>query len=656
MFLSKITIKNYRLISEATLNVHKDITLIVGRNNTAKTSCMNFLETILKNKSINYDDYPITKRENFYSLFQEFMQEKISFEELKEKISTPSIEFEIDYSEDNENDNLNALSPFIIDIDETINIALIRAEYCLIKDESYFKKELAPFYDNEKQTLSRQDFKEFCKIKFSNVFELTVFAITPNDKTKSQKRNYNELKDLFPYYCIAAERELGESNESSKNSLPNVIDLYFNTDLNKVAPEINDEVENLKKIIEDVNKKVQNDSSRILSSIINKMVGFGYPNSEELSLGVDTTININNQLKNSTVLTYKNNQEEALPNTYNGLGYKNLIKIQFLLAYIAKQINQNDSYNIPLLFIEEPESHMHPQMQHHFASYIQEFLSKISDNFIQTFITSHSPHIANAMEFSHIRYAQKNKEGIEYKDLNSFVAENDNDNIKFIKKYLTISRCDLFFADKIILVEGASERLLLPDMIKKCEKLGYFDEVEYKLSNQYYSIIEIGGAYAHKFIPFIEFLGVPCLILTDLDPISDSDRKAVLVTEGNTTSNETIKWWFRQNKGLEKGSSTNIQFADIVSMNLDDKTREKIHIEFQTEEQGLCGRSLEESLRNVNRTYYELEGDIKEEHLEFKGKCKTNFALDLIYKKEDYNIPDYIKTGLSWLNRQRILN
>ena len=91
----------------------------------------------------------------------------------------------------------------------------------------------------------------------------------------------------------------------------------------------------------------------------------------------------------------------------------------------------------------------------------------------------------------------------------------------FIRKYLTLTKCDLFFADKAIFVEGASERLLLPDMIEKCETSGVFGSCKYPLSAQYYALIEIGGAYAHKFIPFIDFLGVPCLILTDLDSVAD---------------------------------------------------------------------------------------------------------------------------------------
>ena len=61
-----------------------------------------------------------------------------------------------------------------------------------------------------------------------------------------------------------------------------------------------------------------------------------------------------------------------------------------------------------------------------------------------------------------------------------------------------------------------------------------------------------------------------------------------------------------------------------------EKTIDKCHIEFQTAEAGLCGHSLEEAIRNVNRTYFELSDDLTEDDLEFSGKSKTDFALKLI--------------------------
>lgn len=414
--------------------------------------------------------------------------------------------------------------------------------------------------------------------------------------------------------------------------------------------------------MEKANKDVQKQSDEILSSVVNNSIGFGYPNIEELKLGVTTQLSINDQIKNQTKLSYiSGTANESLPSSHNGLGYKNLIKMEFLLAAFAKDIEKRGVACVPLLFIEEPESHMHPQMQTAFAAYLEKFLGKLSDVKIQTFLTSHSAHIANTMEFSKVRYTQKSNTGVIYKNLNTFAQDHPN-NVDFIRKYLTLTKCDLFFADKAIFVEGASERLLLPDMIEKCEKSGEFSHCKYPLSAQYYALIEIGGAYAHKFIPFIDFLGVPCLILTDLDSVANSKgkngkavKKSVVVSQGETTSNETIKWWVRRNRGISENNTSKINLSEIKAITADDKTRGKCHIEFQTTENGLCGHSLEEAIRNVNRKHYNLSDKISEDELEFKGKSKTDFALDLIYKYSDYCVPDYIKSGLKWLNDQRVL-
>lgn len=136
------------------------------------------------------------------------------------------------------------------------------------------------------------------------------------------------------------------------------------------------------------------------------------------------------------------------------MGYKNLIKF-------AKDMKQNGAACIPLLFIEEPESHMHPQMQHAFAEYLEDFFGKITEDKnikikIQTFLTSHSAHIVNTMDFSKIRYAQKIQAGVIYKNLNTFAKVNPK-NIDFIRKYSTLTKCNLFFADKSIFVAGTSD-------------------------------------------------------------------------------------------------------------------------------------------------------------------------------------------------------
>lgn len=653
MQLTKIRIKNYRLLIDAELEVDSKTTLIVGRNNTAKTSCFQCISSVLRGESFSYNDYPLSKREELFSKIASFMENELSFEELRDKLDTISVEFSVDYSSDGPDDNLGALSPFIIDVDEDTTTALIRVEFRLRPDEKALRERLEDSYCKDGIFTPGEESHDAVISNFSKLFELTIYAINPKNIEEKQIKKQKELQDLFPCRVIPAERTLGEDGVQG-NTLASLISSFFDMHEDDLDPSVSEKIIKLRDIVNGANKDVQKHSDEILSYIVNSSIGFGYPNSEELQLGVTTQLSIDEQIKNKTILSYiSGTNKESLPSTYNGLGYKNLIKMEFLLAAFAKDMEKCSNACVPLLFIEEPESHMHPQMQHAFAEYLEAFLNRISSVHIQTFLTSHSAHIANTMEFSKIRYAQKTTAGVIYKNLNSFTKDNAN-NTDFIRKYLTLTRCDLFFADKVILVEGASERLLLPDMINKCADAGEFDSQKYKLPEQYYTTIEIGGAYAYKFIPFIEFLGLPCLVLTDLDPVGENG-KSVPVSRGKTTSNETIKWWIRKNKGLPDNDKTKIKLTEIISMSSTKKTIGKCHIEFQTEEHGLCGHSLEEAIRNINREHYKLSKDITEENLEFTGKCKTDFALDLIYKKDDYAIPAYIKSGLAWLNDQHVL-
>lgn len=655
MQLSKIKIQNYRLLLDAELDVDDKMTLIVGRNNTVKTSCIDFVGKVIREKDLTYDDYPLCKREELHNLISQFMAKEISFTQMCEKLSMISLEFWIDYSLDDPEANLGALSPFIIDVDVDTTIAIIRAEYKLQLDEKSLWNLMEPcFYSNGAYTPNYEEAHSNCANNFTKIFGMIIYAVNPKSNEDRQIKSQKELSDLFPFYSIPAERVLGEDGAQNNNSLGALITSFFDMKEDDLDPKVAKEVKELRKIIEDANKDVQKRSDTLLSSVVNSAIGFGYPNGEELQLAVTTQLRIDDQIKNQTKLAYTSEVPgEALPSSHNGLGYKNLIKMEFLLAAFAKEIEQRGIACIPLLFIEEPESHMHPQMQHTFADYLETFIGKITAVHIQTFLTSHSAHIANTVDFSKIRYAQKTVAGVIYKNLHSFSKSNAT-NMDFIKKYLTLSRCDLFFADKIIFVEGASERLLLPDMIAKCDKVGLFDSQKYKLPAQYYALIEIGGAYAYKFIPFVNFLGIPCLILTDIDSMKDGRTKAV-VGKGKVTSNSTLKWWMRQIKSLPEDDATKIDLAEIIALSSDQKTLGKCHVEFQTNENGLCGRSLEESIKNVNRTHYGLADPVTEEKLEFNEKSKTDFALNLVCENPNYEIPQYIKDGLVWLNGQQVL-
>ncbi len=655
MKLTKIRIKNYRLITDAEMDIDDQLTLIVGRNNTGKTSCIDLIEKIINDKKLYYDDYPLRKRRELYQLFAQFIKRKITYEKLTEQLQLTSIEFTIDYSMEGLDVNLGALSPFIIELDSNTTIVKIRVEYRLKADENKLREAFEPLFqsdDSENKENELEIRKKFAELT-PKMFEAVIYAVNPNDESDKQIKKAAELKELFLVYTIRAERSLGEDAEQNRDSLGKLITEFFEKSKDDLDPEVFEEMESLKGVVESANREVQNESDEILSRLVNKAVGFGYPNGEELQLGVKTKLEIDDQIKNQTTLAYTSDKyDETLPSTYNGLGYKNLIKIEFLLASFAREIKKDGNCNIPLLFIEEPESHMHPQMQNLFARYLTDFINEISCRSIQVILTSHSSHIANQIDFSKIRYARKNADGVIYKNLNSFTDDNE-ENLKFIRKYLELTRCDLFFADKAILIEGTSERLLLPDMIQKLAKES---TEKNNLSSQYYCLIEVGGAYAHKFIPFMEFLEIPTLIITDIDP-ANSEGKKSLVSEGDHTTNAAINDWYKRVNNISDSNRNKkkIPLEDIINMSEEEKTIGKCHIEFQTEENGICGHSLEEAIINVNREHFNISNNATEEEITFSGK-KTDFALRLINENPNYSIPAYIKNGLAWLDKQKVLD
>jgi predicted ATP-dependent endonuclease of OLD family len=189
-------------------------------------------------------------------------------------------------------------------------------------------------------------------------------------------------------------------------------------------------------------------------------------------------------------------------------------------------------------------------------------------------------------------------------------------------------------------------------MIKKCGEADLYKSKEPQLPSQYYSLIEVGGAYAHKFPPFLEFLGIPSLIITDIDSVGDNLEKTC-VSEGKKSSNATINLWVRRALDLEEDEK--ITLDKITTLEDMKKTNRICRIEYQTHENGLCGRSLEEAIINANRTLYEINANPEENDIKFGNIKKTDFALDLLLEKPDYEVPAYIKSGLCWLDKQKSL-
>lgn len=224
---------------------------------------------------------------------------------------------------------------------------------------------------------------------------------------------------------------------------------------------------------------------------------------------------------------------------------------------------------------------------------------------------------------------------------------------------MKLTHCGLFFADAAVLVEGIVEKLLLPQMIEKeAEELKY----------RYLSVLEVGGAYAHRFAELFKFIGVPYLIITDCDSIDpDNDRKTCRADKtGAKTSNACLKFFYDKDITVEQ-LNNKTEEEQIFSNRCYLTFQKPVPVEGYQENEKMHGRTFEEALIYENLDLFKngklspsvsLEGDHDKdyEHIYDLVKSdklkKAEFALDIVFSEENWRVPHYIKVGLIWLNNK----
>ncbi len=658
MYLKSIHIENFRLLRDVIISFDKSLTLFVGKNNTGKTSIMQAMEFLLSSEAtLAFDDYPLECRQALYSAVLDYWNSTSEdpFRVFKQSVPITKLTLTIDYS-----DNvLGNVSGFIIDLDEKVNEAIIQASFdislgvldvlttCRAQFESLVNVEST---NEEKNAVLQSIVKKY----FTEFFTMNIVAINPSNQEDTLKKQKSDLQSLFFLKVIKAERNMDESEAANTNPLGKIMKVLFSNQLSDVEAEVQESFKKLETLVADSNFNLQSKINMHMAAIVQNMLPFGYPAADDLQLHASTNIDLERRIREDTELTYvSKNATESLPGSHNGLGYKNLIKISLELHEFARTI-KNDRMRLPLLFLEEPEAHMHPQLQTTFVSFIEDFLQReVEEGVVQVMMTTHSAHIANIVEFNKVRYIKRHANSVECKSIADFPRNGTPDeqkaHLEFLQKYMKLSYCDLYFCDKAILVEGASERLLLPDMIKKCKDNGHFSDVGIPLTSQYYSIVEVGGAYAHHFYDFVDYLEIPTLIITDIDFVKGINGKQCQRDEAERSSNIAINRWCRNKLGISDNNT--VPITQILGMTAEQLTDGYRHLEYQKEENNFYPRSLEDAIMNCNRALFDIADGENPDFNKGNDK-KTDFALKLLMEEgfTAYQVPSYIRDGLVWLN------
>jgi len=138
-----------------------------------------------------------------------------------------------------------------------------------------------------------------------------------------------------------------------------------------------------------------------------------------------------------------------------GLGYNNVLFMATELLLLEQEMNE-----FPLLLIEEPEAHLHPQLQMKFLSFIRDEYSEQKKPKLQTIITTHSPNLASKAPLENIILMKEAKAFPMQKGKTELAP----DDYVFLEKFLDVTKSNLFFAKGILIVEGDAENILLPTL------------------------------------------------------------------------------------------------------------------------------------------------------------------------------------------------
>ncbi len=672
MKIKKIEVNNFRALKKFSIDLDDDISIIIGKNNTGKTSLLTIMDYFLSESKANFKFHDFNKEyvKKFYPL------NSSSIISAKEYVPfCTSMILHIEYTED---DYIGNLSKFFMDLDPKIRKVVLSFEYVMT-----YELYIAALNDykkyRSKNRKNNRTIREYTEKNFAKYFKILVKALNLNNKEFVEIKEKTDIQKIINFKYIRAIRDVNNSelNDRKSHTLSKLAQEYYKVRKQDILDE---------SLLDDVLKEsdVNLDKSykKIFKEVISDIERFSY-GKKEAKLSVKSMLEASTLLKENANVIY-NKDSAFLPEEYNGLGYMNLFAMIFHINIQIDEFRKISKFSdvpsdINILYIEEPEAHTHPQMQYVFIKNIQNKLEEgrkgkdgETEINLQMLLSSHSSHIVSQSDFDKIKFFYRKNEAIYSKNLSELrvkmkKGDPDENRYKFLKQYLTLDRAELFFADKAIFIEGDTERILLNAMMKKIDLENKDNEKYIPLLSQNISTVEV-GAYSHVFDEFIEYLGIKALIITDIDSIDVRGGEKCEVKDGNYSSNSSLKHFFGDDTlSILKQKEAKDKVLKKTNSWIPNK-KGTLMIAYQTEENGYYPRSFEDAFLNCNFNFVEsnkinFQGLKNRENIvegescyTIAAKCidkKSVFATDILYYSDEaysnWTIPTYIKEGLEWL-------
>ena len=434
MWLRELQIRNFRKIDALTVSFPRGLTVLVGENNSGKTTIIDALRLMLFS-SRDFDSLRLTE------------------DDFRSGTGHAPIEISCRFAglED--------------------------------KDEVHFQECLVDIGDGkfEMQVNARVEFNETtnrCNVKMWG-------GETEGGSLPSN--HYDELATIYLQPLRDPERGLRPGQHSQVSRLIDCLTLEDQrADFETIVKDANKEIQVLKPV-ENAKGDINAQMAAIAGSELAQKTEliFTDPTFRRIIAGLQPEI-------------------EGLPFALNGLGYNNLI---FTSATLGT-LRQSPHFSFRSILVEEPEAHLHPQLQMLLLKYLVGVACNDEGNEVQVIVSSHSPILASQAPIDSIVSVHEIDGKVNTISVCSI--EIDDKIKKKLQRFLDATRGELFFARRIVMVEGIAEALLLPVLAKFAGG---------NLKESAVTVLNVDGINFNAFIPLfgMERFSVPVVILTDGD-------------------------------------------------------------------------------------------------------------------------------------------
>lgn len=720
MKIQSVHIRNYRKLKNSHIDFGEKETVLVGANNSGKTSAISAIVGFLKNTDrFTLKEFTATN----WALINEIGEKWLENDSVDEALLSshqwdtivPSMDVWINV-EDGEQYRVNHLIPSLstwdgkkVGVRGQYGPKDVKKLYTAYK-EAKTKANILESTEEWKKAGSPELYpRNLCDflgkgLNLKEYFNVKYYIIDPaldpveEDKvqeTPDHELDSNPFESLIRVDTILASRDFsdpGGQSDSDIDTLSKQFQQYYKS-CGLEDEELTSEGLNLLGGIAIANKTYDEKLRKTFEMPVGELKNINYPGFQNPEIKIRSKIQIEEAIKHDSAVQFaiQGMEQLVLPEKYNGLGYRNLISIYMkLIDFREKWLRTfSDGENIEpihIVFVEEPEAHLHAQAQQVFVR--KAFEALCNNELIkehpwlntQLVLSTHSNHIVNELDLNCMRYFRRvigdSKIPIsKVVNLSSTFGKDEEETKQFVTRYIRLTHCDIFFSDAVILVEGPAEKILVPNFLTKAG-----------LDSYYISVIEINGRHAHSFRKLIEKIGIATLIITDIDAgetkIGKDGKKhlsSVITSKGKgyKTSNPSIKNWLPKKEKIddllvldEKEKiigNVKIAFQTSINVKWDKDTKDLVEICPYTFEDALIFTNLElfrqdglkkmggittiSNLLRKSDSANELQQCIFEK-LESKSDFKkADFAVSLLYKNDfiDLEAPAYIKEGLNWM-------